>query len=64
MLLLLEVLLVLLVSDGAVELGYWLEGIVPAGGADCCAMATPAAPRITNAMAPDTRFMGPSYDVL
>jgi hypothetical protein len=57
------VLLVLLVSDGAVELGYWLDGMVPAGGADCwapvCAMATPATPRITNANIPDNRFMGP-----
>jgi len=41
----------LLVSDGAVELGYWLDGIVPAGGGDCwvpvCAIAMPAAPRTT-----------------
>jgi hypothetical protein len=56
-------LVLLLVLDGAVELGYWLDGIVPAGGADCwasvCAIAMPAAPRITTANTPDTRFTGP-----
>jgi hypothetical protein len=64
--LLLLVLLLVLdgdVEDGVVELGYWSWLCMEPDCAALCAIAMPAALRITNANAPVTRFTGPSFGV-